>query len=230
MALIQHRFFSSALTECNALSIICPVEKYGAKKLPVCWLMSPLGTDYTGWYRNTSIEKLAEKGYFIVIPDMKLSFGLNMAHGFRYFDMLTKELPSMIMNTYSADIEHQIIAGALEGAYVALHAAISGNIHYEKIIMLSAGSITDEESLPELNKEIKNAFGTLHIKNTDFYDPDVLYNSDSEIFLAYSDMDRYSFSSMKIEKLLERKNNFHLMKYDDAMNWAEWQEVLETIL
>ena len=94
MALILDHFYSAALTECNSLTAIVPVENNEKSSYPVLWLLPPAGCDHTAWQRHTAVEDLADElGIIIVMPDLKLSYGLDMIHGFAYFQMLTKELP-----------------------------------------------------------------------------------------------------------------------------------------
>ena len=74
MALILNHFYSSALTECNSMTVIAPVETWPDRKFPVLWLLPPVGMDHTAWQRHTWIEEMAEKkGILVVMPDMKLS-------------------------------------------------------------------------------------------------------------------------------------------------------------
>lgn len=97
MALILNHFYSSALTECNSMTVIAPVETWPDRKFPVLWLLPPVGMDHTAWQRHTWIEEMAEKrGILVVMPDMKLSYGLDMKYGFAYEKMLTQELPELL--------------------------------------------------------------------------------------------------------------------------------------
>ena len=52
---------------------------------------SPAGCDHTAWQRHTAVEDLADElGIIIVMPDLKLSYGLDMIHGFTYFRCLQR--------------------------------------------------------------------------------------------------------------------------------------------
>ena len=115
MALILDHFYSAALTECNSLTAIVPVENNEKSSYPVLWLLPPAGCDHTAWQRHTAVEDLADElGIIIVMPDLKLSYGLDMIHGFAYFQMLTKELPEMVADYFPADLGFQMIAGVKE--------------------------------------------------------------------------------------------------------------------
>lgn len=43
MALIQHWFYSKALTECSCLYVVIPVERHPKKTYPVLWLLPRQG-------------------------------------------------------------------------------------------------------------------------------------------------------------------------------------------
>ena len=73
MALILDHFYSAALTECNSLTAIVPVENNEKSSYPVLWLLPPAGYDHTAWQRHTAVEDLADElGIIIVMPDLKL--------------------------------------------------------------------------------------------------------------------------------------------------------------
>ena len=45
MALILDHFYSAALTECNSLTAIVPMENNEKSSYPVLWLLPPAGCD-----------------------------------------------------------------------------------------------------------------------------------------------------------------------------------------
>jgi len=112
------------------------MENNEKSSYPVLWLLPPAGCDHTAWQRHTAVEDLADElGIIIVMPDLKLSYGLDMIHGFTYFQMLTKELPEMVADYFPADLGFQMIAGVKEGGYAALNAALSvpGQYHMQRL-------------------------------------------------------------------------------------------------
>lgn len=46
MALILDHFYSAALTECNSLTAIVPMENNEKSSYPVLWLLPPAGCDH----------------------------------------------------------------------------------------------------------------------------------------------------------------------------------------
>ena len=142
MSILSIYYYSDELTECSAMEVFVPS---GKGPWPVLWLLSPIGVNHKGWGSHVDMKTFAEEHrYLIVVPDLKLSCGLNMHHGLKFYSMLTKELPRFLNQHFAVNLEKQIIAGAKEGAYGALYAALQNPGQYEKVIAMSAGSLTDE--------------------------------------------------------------------------------------
>lgn len=110
------------------------------KKLLSCFMAaSPAGCDHTTWQRHAAVEDLADElGIIIVMPDLKLSYGLDMIHGFAYFQMLTKELPEMVADYFPADLGFQMIAGVKEGRLYSLKRSsfCSWTVPYGSVLQL----------------------------------------------------------------------------------------------
>ena len=224
MALILDHFYSAALTECNSLTAIVPMENNEKSSYPVLWLLPPAGCDHTAWQRHTAVEDLADElGIIIVMPDLKLSYGLDMIHGFTYFQMLTKELPEMI-------------AGVKEGGYAALNAALSVPGQYHMAASYSCGSLTDETFDPEMDKQLDNAFGTTDLRTLNGTDKDLkmLIQTAKEhnmaLSLEYSEKDDYKASSALLADCI-LKSSFSsrsVRVQKAALTWAKWAEALKT--
>lgn len=241
MALILNHFYSSALTECNSMTIVVPVEKWSDRKFPVLWLLPPVGMDHTAWQRHTGIEELAEeKGILVVMPDLKLSYGLDMKYGFAYETMLTQELPELIADYFSADLENQMIAGVKEGGYAALRAALLHPGQYKMAASYSCGSLTDEKVPEELQQQVENAFGTWKMEELQEtgYDLKTLIEkwtsekhgeSSMKICLEYSKEDSYAASAgilaEKLKQNLAVKQSVCVWK--QKMYWKQWIGALE---
>ena len=218
MALILDHFYSAALTECNSLTAIVPMENNEKSSYPVLWLLPPAGCDHTAWQRHTAVEDLADElGIIIVMPDLKLSYGLDMIHGFTYFQMLTKELPEMVADYFPADLGFQMIAGVMEGGYAALNAALSVPGQYHMAASYSCGSLTDETFDPELDKQLKMLIQTAKEHNM-------------ALSLEYSEKDDYKASSALLADYI-LKSSFSsrsVRVQKEALTWAKWTEALKT--
>lgn len=237
MALILDHFYSAALTECNSLTAIVPMENNEKSSYPVLWLLPPAGCDHTAWQRHTAVEDLADElGIIIVMPDLKLSYGLDMIHGFTYFQMLTKELPEMVADYFPADLGFQMIAGVKEGGYAALNAALSVPGQYHMAASYSCGSLTDETFDLELDKQLDNAFGTTDLRTLNGTDKDLkmLIQTAKEhnmaLSLEYSEKDDYKASSALLADYI-LKSSFSsrsVRVQKEALTWAKWAEALKT--
>ena len=60
MAWILNQFYSAALTECNSMSVVVPIETCHKETYPVLWLLPPAGRDHTAWPRHVDVDELAE--------------------------------------------------------------------------------------------------------------------------------------------------------------------------
>lgn len=239
MALILNHFFSEVLTECNSMSLIIPVEVCKKERYPVLWLLPPAGYDHTAWQRRTGIEQLAEKyGIMIVMPDMKLSYGLNMAYGFSYFKMLTEELPKMVQEYFPADMNRQIIGGVEEGAYAAMMSALRFPENYKVAIALSGGSLTNEKVEEKHKKQVENAFGTSDLSMLSHSEADLAYwigrqeCSMQKVYVAYSEKDRYGHSANLLVHDLQPVFNkrLNVETSDEPLAWSGWEKLLDKYL
>lgn len=109
MGLINYTFFSQVLREQVKVSVVLPtysrwntkgtVEEFYkmGKKYKTLYVLHGGSDDCTTYYRNTNIERYADGNCFaVVMPEVKNSFYSNMKHGPKYFDYLSKELPSVM--------------------------------------------------------------------------------------------------------------------------------------
>lgn len=237
MALILNHFYSDALTECNSMNIIIPLESAPKDRYPLLWLIPPAGKDHTAWQRSTRIEQIATQlGIMVVMPDMKLSYGVNMIHGLSYFTMLTKELPALISDYFPADMSRQYIAGAKEGGYAALRAALKYPELYSAVSIYSCGSLTDEDSIKMewQKKQLSNAFGCENLYNLGHTDHSLAYLLEQgipphlKISFAYGSGDRYRRSAQKLNCLFEDLNSkqvqTRLFRY--KLTWTDWEKLL----
>ena len=234
MAVIVHHFYSAALTECNSMTVIVPVEEAPREAYPVLWLIPPFGCDHTAWLRHTDLERLAgQHATMIVMPDMKLSFGMDMVHGLKYHTMLTRELPQVLAQVYPADLTRQMIAGAEEGAFTALYSSLVCEGQYQHTIALSGGSLVDEVLPTELQRPFSYASGEANGpalagscydicaqlkngRNTDGWQ------------LAWSAGDKYHHSCERLALCLPagKARQCEL----PVLGWREWEGILEDIL
>lgn len=196
---------------------------------PVLWLLPPMGCNHTRWSAHTDVESLAErKQRMVVMPDLKLSCGLDMVHGFRFHTMLVAELPSFLKAHFSVNLTSQVIAGAKEGAYAALYAVAHGRQNYKQVIALSGGSLTEEGKLIDSDLRFHHAFGkkVSDLKGTD-YDMGIWIKEiqkHSELYAAYGTEDSYCHSAASLGKRLPSQQVDIL---DGTLDWDAWYNILQ---
>ena len=225
MATLTIRYYSTALTECNSMNIVLPS---GNGPWPVVWLLAPMGCGYTCWGAHTDMEALAEqKQKMLVMPDLKLSCGLDMIHGLRYHTMLVSELPVFLSTHFSVDLNSQIIVGAKEGAYVALYAAADGKQNYEKVIALSGGSLPEEKNIDE-DLRFCYAFGdrVSSLKESSYNVEKQVeeIQKSSKIYVAYGLKDSYSYSA---SRLAAKVPPTYVDISTGTLDWTKWYQILK---
>lgn len=234
MALMQIHFFSESLTECSSMDVILPAERWDRDAYPVLWLIPPAGLDHTAWQRKTAVEELADElGIIVAMPDMKLSFGTDMVHGFGYFTMLTRELPELVKEYFPADLTKQYIAGAKEGAYAAFRAALKCPGNYKMAVGFSCGSLTDEILTGSKKEQAANAFGTGDmelLKDTDYSLRRLLDEMGEripEVYFAYGDQDNYLKSSEILAETLLHGERNKVERLTGCLSWQTWFQLLQ---
>ena len=129
MALIEFDFRSQALNYHEEVVMTLPDDMPEGSQFPVLWLFHGANQDATEWLRQTSIERYANKrGLAVVCPTTTNGFGMDMVHGFKYFTMLSEELPAMLHYTFpclSKKREENFTAGASMGGYIAYKLALN---------------------------------------------------------------------------------------------------------
>jgi S-formylglutathione hydrolase FrmB len=152
MALMETDFFSEVLgLNCEA-SVIIPqsgsgIGVEGSQKketYPVLWLLHGASDDHTIWLRRTSIERYVnDLGLAVVMPNAHLSGYVNMAHGPRYFDFFTEELPRIMGEFFplSPKREDNFVAGLSMGGVGALTLGLGRPDVFSAIGCFSAGNL-----------------------------------------------------------------------------------------
>ena len=111
MAFIQCGFHSDVLGRACAMNVILPQKVKtqigmtssgsGRKDYPVVYLLHGLSDDHTIWSRRSSIERYAaEYEVAVVMPNGERGFYTDMIEGYRYWTMLSEELPEIVCNLF----------------------------------------------------------------------------------------------------------------------------------
>ena len=136
MAFLQVQFFSAALNVASTVNVILPeadqgigVEASSAGDLPdVLYLLHGYSDDHSIWMRRTSVERYAAAhNLAVIMPAVNHSFYFNEAHGERYWDYVSEELPA-VMHRFlrlTDDPERTFVAGLSMGGYGAMRLALT---------------------------------------------------------------------------------------------------------
>lgn len=149
MAVLTCDLFSESLMVGNSVTVVLPQateEQIGLIDQPldgpppVLYLLHGLSDDHTAWTRYTSIERYAAaRGLAVVMPAAGRSFYANEAHGHRYWDWVSQELPRLVGQLFrvSEAPEDTFVAGLSMGGYGALKLALTHPDRYAAAASLS---------------------------------------------------------------------------------------------
>jgi putative tributyrin esterase len=160
MALITCELFSESLMRATTITVILPqateeqiglIDQPLEGPPPVLYLLHGLSDDHTAWQRYTSIERYAvARGLAVVMPAVDRSFYANEAHGHRYWDWVSEELPRLVGDFFrvSQTPEDTFVAGLSMGGYGALKLGFTHPGRYAAAASLSGvariqGLVTD---------------------------------------------------------------------------------------
>lgn len=136
MAFLQIQFFSAALNVASTVNVILPEANQGIgmgasndAALPkVLYLLHGYSDDHSIWMRRTCVERYAANhNLAVIMPAVNHSFYCNEAHGERYWDYISDELPKTMHRflRISDRPEDTYTAGLSMGGYGAMRLALT---------------------------------------------------------------------------------------------------------
>lgn len=171
MALLELSYLSHAISINTKVMIIVPDGKAPEGGWKTLYLLHGGAEDQTGWLRQTSIERYAERRDLVVIMPSggRMSFWCDMHQGGKYFTFVADELPEVVGNMLpiSKRREDTFVGGLSMGAYGAARFALSRPEQYGGAIVMSAGNMFDHldvgpmltNSIPEILHTMQGSFG-----------------------------------------------------------------------
>ena len=146
MILNEVRFFSETLGLMSTMHVLLPqrtMADAGRKRTPkyrTLYLLHGHSDDHTAWQRQTSIERYVEGlDLAVVMPAVHLSFYSDMAHGGKYWQFISEEVPAVVRDLFplSSDRKDNFVAGLSMGGYGAFKLALTHPDRYASAASLS---------------------------------------------------------------------------------------------
>jgi putative tributyrin esterase len=134
MILNQVNFHSKVLDLLSSMYVLLPqrsLEEMKNKRTPkyrTLYLLHGHSDDHTAWQRWTSIERYVEVlNLVVVMPAVHLSFYNDMAHGGKYWQFISEEVPALVHDIFSLSSERKdnFVAGLSMGGYGAFKLALT---------------------------------------------------------------------------------------------------------
>jgi S-formylglutathione hydrolase FrmB len=177
MILTEVNFFSETLTLGCAMHVLLPqrsladAQKKPQKKFRTLYLLHGHSDDHTAWQRWTSIERYVEGlNLAVVMPAVHLSFYTDMAHGGKYWQFISEEVPVVVRDIFplSSERKNNFVAGLSMGGYGAFKLALTHPERYAAAASLSGAVDIHERVRPDNPRndknrlvEMRNIFGDL---------------------------------------------------------------------
>ena len=173
MALLRCDYFSDVLEMGTSMTVVLPqattsqIGVSGAPATaaddapPVLYLLHGLSDDASAWTRYTSIERYVEAlGLAVVMPQVQRSFYLDQAHGGRYWQHLTEEVPAVVDSFFrlSRRRERTFVAGLSMGGYGAVKWALQHPERFAAAASLSGAlDLAGRQRRGDLSPDVEDA-------------------------------------------------------------------------
>ena len=134
MILNEVRFFSEILGMLSSMYVLLPrrtmaeMKSKRSSKVRTLYLLHGHSDDHTAWQRWSSIERYAEElNLAVVMPAVHLSFYTDMAHGLKYWQFISEEVPTLVRHIFSLSSARKdnFVAGLSMGGYGAFKLALT---------------------------------------------------------------------------------------------------------
>lgn len=271
MAMMRYNFFSEVLSLCVDVTITYPARKftyaenskpelviredkkpalYDGIKFQTVYMLHGGGDDDSLLLRYTNLERYAEDNCVMTVTaQVKDSFFIDTAYGFRYYTFMTEELPRVVQCLFASSSarEDNFVIGMAMGGNAALMLAMKRPDLYHGVVDLSGGigcSTDTEYFVDELEtwKQIRRlpaAFGPAESWRNGPWDLGALAKKNfdenvpmPELFIAVGENDFIRDVVRKDRDALSAIG--HRFHYEEAPGlaheWAFWDQYIQKAL
>jgi len=253
MILNQINFFSETLGLLSSMYVLLPqrtlAEAHSTprKKLRTLYLLHGHSDDHTAWQRFTSIERYAEGlNLAVVMPAVHLSFYNDMAHGGKYWQFISEEVPALVRDLFplSSARRDNFVAGLSMGGYGAFKLALTHPEQFAAAASLSGA--LDIRPLVEDHGELSDQ-GWLAEMRTVFGDLSKVPGSKNDLFTLAKKVAKGSVKP-RLYQCCGTEDGLHAdnvrfrelvrklpldLTYEEGPgehNWAYWDEMIQQVL
>jgi S-formylglutathione hydrolase FrmB len=254
MILNEVRFFSETLGLMSTMHVLLPQRTLAdaqRKRMPkyrTLYLLHGHSDDHTAWQRYTSIERYAETlNLAVVMPAVHLSFYNDMAHGGKYWQFISEEVPTLVRDILplSSRREDNYVAGLSMGGYGAFKMALTHPDRYAAAASLS-GAVDLAEVVREKKEDPENK-AWLEEMRTVFGDLSKLPGSRNDLFALARKAAKGSIKP-RLYQCCGTEDNLYPdnVRFRDAVrklpldltyeegpgehNWAYWDKMIQNVL
>jgi putative tributyrin esterase len=254
MILNQVNFFSETLGLLSSMYVLLPQRKMAdaknkrTPKLRTLYLLHGHSDDHTAWQRYTSIERYAEGlNLAVVMPAVHLSFYNDMAHGGKYWQFISEEVPTLVRDMFSLSSkrEDNFVAGLSMGGYGAFKMALTHPERFAAAASLSGAM--DLSEVVRVKKEDPENKAWIEEMHTVFGDLSKVRGSKHDLFalarkVAKGPVKPRLYQCCGTEDELHPNNvRFHDavrklpldLTYEEGPgehNWAYWDKIIQRVL
>ena len=164
MILNEVKFFSETIGLLSSMYVLLPQRTLAdarnkrKPKYRTLYLLHGHSDDHTAWQRLTSIERYVEGlNLVVVMPAVHLSFYNDMAHGSKYWQFVSEEVPTLVRDIFPLFTERKdnFVAGLSMGGYGAFKLALTHPERYAAAASLS-GAVDLSEVVREKKEDPEN--------------------------------------------------------------------------
>ena len=254
MVLSEIKFFSEVLGFHTSMHVLMPqrtlpdMKSQRRPRYRTLYLLHGHSDDHTAWQRWTSIERYVEGlNLAVVMPAVHLSFYTDMAHGGKYWQFISEEVPTLVRELFSlsAKREDNFVAGLSMGGYGAFKLALSYPERYAAAASLSGATDISEVVKPVKNDPLSPAW--IREMRTVFGDLSKVPGSKHDLFIlarraARAPIRPRLYQCCGTEDFLYQDNirfrdmvyRLHLdLTYEEGPgehNWTYWDEMIQHVL